>query len=160
MHYEIHLYVPKKGRLTPKMMEWLFQFGQSGDQPEAYWPVHKLNPRALARLLLRLDPTLIAAPGSGSAVELRFPMPQLDLRLYVHDRGVIVFFPYTVDTLLRVVLGIVYTYIRYLYETAGFWSYDPQLNIVSYADDFQSMDETADLMASLLPKLIQDEAGS
>jgi hypothetical protein len=158
MRYEIHLYVPKRGRLTPLMMEWLFQYGQSHEQPEAHWPVRRLNPRALARLMLRLDPALIALPAQANDIELRFPMPQVDLRLYIHDRGVIIFFPYTVDTLLRVVLGISYTYIRYLYDTAGFWSYDPQLNILSYADDFQSIDETAALMESLLPKMIEGEA--
>ncbi|MCC6614330.1 MAG: hypothetical protein IT320_12690 [Anaerolineae bacterium] len=155
MRYEIHLYVPKTGRLTPRMMEWLFRHGQTENVPEPHWPVRKLNPRALARLLLKLDPSLIASPGRGQDVELRFPMPQVDLSLYIHDRGVIIFFPYTVDTLLRVVLGIVYTYIRYLYDTAGFWSFDPQLNILSYADDFQSIDETAALMESLLPKMIE-----
>ncbi len=155
MRYEIHLYVPKTGRLTPKMMEWLFEHGQSFEFEERYWPVRKINPRALARMLLRLDPSLIAVPGRSEDVELRFPMPQLDLSLYVHDRGVIIFFPYTVDTLLRVVLGVVYTYIRFLYDMAGFWSYDPQLNVLSYADDFQSIDETVALMESLLPKMIR-----
>jgi hypothetical protein len=142
------------------MMEWLFQHGQNQDQPERHWPVHKLNPRALARLILRLDPTLIATPGQGQDVELRFPMPQLDLSLYIHNRGVIIFFPFTVDTLLRIVLGITYTYIRYLHDTAGFWSYDPQLNILSYADDFQSIDETTALMEALLPKMIEGQPQS
>jgi hypothetical protein len=155
MRYEIHLYIPKTERLTPKMIEWLFQHGQRHDIPEAHWPVHHLNPRALARLLLKLDPTLIANPGRDRDVELRFAMPQADLSLYVHERGVIVFFPYTVDTLVRVVLGITYTYIRFLYDSAGFWSYDPQLNTLSYGDDFQSIDETAQLMESLLPRMIQ-----
>ncbi len=155
MRYEIHLYVPKTGSLTPRIMEWLFQYGQTEEIPESYWPVRRVKPRALARLLLTLDPTLIASPARGQDVELRFPMPQVDISLYVHDRGVIVFFPYTADTLVRVVLGIVYTYIRYLYDAAGFWSYDPQLNILSYADDFQSIDETAALMESLLPKMIE-----
>lgn len=155
MRYEIHLYVPKTGRLTPAMMEWMFQHGQRTDVPEAHWPVRKLKPRSLARLLLQLDSTLIATPGYGQDVELQFPMPQLDLTLHVHDRGVILFFPYTVDTLVRVVLGIAYTYIRYLYDVAGFWSYDPQLNVLSYGDDFNSIDETAALMEALLPRMIQ-----
>jgi hypothetical protein len=155
MRYEMHLYIPKTGQLTPRMIEWLVQHGQRHDIPEAHWPVHRLNPRALARLLLRLDPTLIAAPGRGGDVELRFAMPQVDMTLYVHDRGVILFFPYTVDTLVRVVLGITYTYIRFLYDAAGFWSYDPQLNTLSYGDDFQSIDETVQLMEALLPRMIR-----
>ncbi|MDX2141007.1 MAG: hypothetical protein SF123_23195 [Chloroflexota bacterium] len=155
MRYEIHLYVPKTGYLTPAMMEWMFQYGQEAGKPEWHWPVRKLNPRALARLMLKLDPTLIPLPGRGTDVELRFAMPQVDLSLYVHDRGAIIFFPYTADTLLRVVLGITYTYIRYLYDAAGFWSYDPQLNVLSYADDFNSIDETAALMEALLPKMIE-----
>ena len=36
MIYEIHLYVPKTGTLTPAMLEWLFENGQSDDQPEAF----------------------------------------------------------------------------------------------------------------------------
>jgi hypothetical protein len=155
MRYEIHLYVPKTGRLTPAMMEWLFQYGQRADAPEAHWPVRRLKPHALARLLLQLDSTLIPIQGQGNDVELQFPMPQLDLTLHVHDRGVILFFPYTVDTLVRVVLGIAYTYIRYLYDVAGFWSYDPQLNVLSYGDDFNSIDETAALMEALLPRMIE-----
>ncbi len=155
MRYEMHLYVPKTGRLTPAMMEWLFQHGQRTDAPEPYWPVRRVKPRPLARMLLQFDPTLIATPGHGEDVELQFPMPQLDLTLHVHDRGVILFFPYTVDTLVRVVLGIAYTYIRYLYDTAGFWSYDPQLNVLSYGDDFNSIDETVALMEALLPRMIQ-----
>ncbi len=39
MIYEIHLYAPKTGQMTPAMLEWLFEHGQSTDQPEAYWPV-------------------------------------------------------------------------------------------------------------------------
>jgi hypothetical protein len=38
---------------------------------------------------------------------------------------------------------------------AGFWSYDPQLNVLSYGDDFNSIDETAALMEALLPRMIQ-----
>jgi hypothetical protein len=53
-----------------------------------------------------------------------------------------------------VVLGICYTYIRYLYDAAGFWSYDPQLNIISFADDFQSLEDTAYLMDQMLPKML------
>jgi hypothetical protein len=155
MRYEIHLYVPKAGRLTPKMMEWLFQYGQSTDQPEAHWPVRLLKPRAVARMMLKLDPTLVAVPAQNEDVELYYPMEQLQLSMYLHDRGVILFFPYTVDTLVRIILGISYTYIRYLYQVGGFWSYDPQLNTLSYADDFNSIDETAALMEALLPKMIQ-----
>src|SRR6188474_618409 len=46
MIYEIHLYVPKTGMLTPQMLEWLFENGQSTTQPEAFWPVRKLKPKA------------------------------------------------------------------------------------------------------------------
>ncbi len=55
MIYEIHLYIPKREQLTPTMLEWLFENGQRSDQPEAFWPVYKLKPRALARLMLRLE---------------------------------------------------------------------------------------------------------
>jgi hypothetical protein len=40
---------------------------------------------------------------------------------------------------------------------AGFWSFDPQLNILSYADDFQSIEDTAQLMDDWLPKMLNDE---
>jgi hypothetical protein len=42
-----------------------------------------------------------------------------------------------------------------LYENGGFWSYDPQLNTISYADDFQNIEETAALMDELLPKMLE-----
>lgn len=155
MIYEIHLYVPKHGKLTPTMLDWLFQNGQSADQPEAFWPVRKLKQKALARLMLRLDPYLIPQPGPGNDVELHYPNEQLGIVLYVHDRGIILFFPYMAYSVYsRLVLGICYTYIRYLYDSVGFWSYDPQLNVLSYADDFQSIEETALLMDRLMPKLL------
>jgi hypothetical protein len=155
MEYQIHLYVPKTGRLTPSMLQWLMQHGQTTDQPEAFWPVRKLKPRTLARLLLQLDPSLIAERGEGDDVELIYPMRELNIRLYVHERGVIVSFPYMGSTLVRIVLGICYVYIRFLYDQAGFWSFDPQLGILSYADDYQSIDETARMMDDLLPRLLQ-----
>lgn len=156
MIYEIHLYVPKTGTLTPRMLEWLFENGQSTDQPEHYWPVRKLKPRALARLMLRLDPELIPMPGPGSDIELHYPNSELGIVLYLHERGIILFFPYMAYSVYsRIVLGICYTYIRYLYDTLGFWSFDPQLNVLSYADDFQSMDDTARLMDAVMPKLLE-----
>lgn len=155
MIYEIHLYVPKTGKLTPAMLDWLFQHGQSDDQPEQFWPVRKLKPKALARALLRLDPSLEPVPGPGDDVELHYPDPNLGIVLYVHDRGMIVFFPYMpFGVFSRIVLGICYTYIRYLYDEAGFWSYDPQLNVLSYADDFQSIEDTALLMDKVMPRLL------
>lgn len=154
MIWEVHLYVPKTGKLTASMLDWLFQYGQSDDQPEAYWPVRKLNPRALARALLRLDPQLIPMPGPGEDVELHYPDDRLGIVLYIHDRGVILFFPYLPYLHSRIILGICYTYIRYLYDTFGFWSFDPQLNVLSYADDFQSIEETALLMDRFMPKLL------
>jgi hypothetical protein len=155
MIYEIHLYVPKTGKLTPAMLDWLFQHGQSDNQPERFWPVRKLNPKALARALLRLDPSLEPVPGPGEDVELHYPDPNLGIVLYVHDRGMIVFFPYMpFGVFSRIVLGICYTYIRYLYDEAGFWSFDPQLNVLSYADDFQSIEDTALLMDKVMPRLL------
>lgn len=155
MIYEIHLYAPKTGKLTPSMLDWLFQHGQSDDQPEAFWPVRKILPRALARLMLHLDPSLEAVQGPGEDVELHYPDPELGIVLYIHDRGIIIFFPYMPFGIYsRIVLGICYTYIRYLYDEAGFWSFDPQLNILSYADDFQSIEETALLMDKVMPKLL------
>ncbi len=155
MNYEIHLYVPKRSKLTPSMMEWLYEHGQDQGVPEAFWPVRKLKTRALARHMLRLDPTLIALPGPGDDIELHVPNEELGIVLYIHDRGVILFFPYMAYSVYsRIVLGICYTYIRYLYDAAGFWSYDPQLNVISYADDFQSMEETAYLMDQLLPRML------
>ncbi|MEM6281842.1 MAG: hypothetical protein AAF787_06590 [Chloroflexota bacterium] len=157
MIYEIHLYVPKRQQLTPAALEWLFENGQSTNQPEQFWPVHKIKPRALARLLLDLDPTLIPVQGPGNDVELHFPDERLGIVLYAHDRGLIVFFPYMVyGVYSRIVLGIVYTYIRFLYDTIGFWSYDPQLDVISYADDYQSLEDTAIMMDSIMPKLLSD----
>jgi hypothetical protein len=155
MIYEIHLYVPKRDQLTPSMLDWLFQHGQSQDQPEAHWPVKRLKPKALARTLLKLDPMLIPVQGPGDDVELHYPDTNLGIVLYLHDRGVIMFFPYMAYGIYsRVVLGICYTYIRYLYDAFGFWSFDPQLNVLSYADDFQSIEDTAQLMEALLPKML------
>jgi len=152
--YLIHLVVPKTGRLTPAMLEWAFAHNGDPTQPETFHPFRKLKPKSLARILLGLDPSLIAEPVGEHEVMLHYPLAQLGLKLFLHDRGVIVMFPLVGGTLARIVLGICYTYIRYLYEQAGFWSYDPQLNIISYADDAQSIDETANLMDSLLPKLL------
>lgn len=137
------------------MVEWLYQHGQDADQPESHYPIRKLKPRALARMLLRLDPSLVALAADTNAVELVYPLEGLGLRLYCHERGVIVEFPYMGGGLARIALGIVYTYIRFLYDHAGFWSYDPQLNVISYADDFQSLEEAAALMDALLPKLLR-----
>lgn len=155
MIYEIHLYVPKTGKLTPNMLDWLFEHGQSDDQPEVFWPVRKLKPKAVARLMLRLDPHLIPVRGPGGDVELHYPNDQLGIVLYIHDRGVILFFPYMAYSVYsRLVLGICYTYIRHLYDHVGFWSFDPQLNVLSYADDFQSIEDTALLMDKVMPKLL------
>jgi hypothetical protein len=55
----------------------------------------------------------------------------------------------------RVVLGICYTYIRYLYDLAGFWSFDPQLDVLSYADDYMALEATAVLMDKLMPRLLE-----
>lgn len=161
MIYEIHLYVPKTGKLTASMLEWLFQNGQSQDQPEQFWPVRKIKPKVLARLMLQLDPTLIPVQGPGNDVELHFPNEQLGIVLYIHDRGVILFFPYMAYSVYsRLVLGICYTYIRYLYDRAGFWSFDPQLNVLSYADDFQSIEDTALLMDRIMPKLLSADGSA
>lgn len=155
MIYEIHLYVPKTGQLTPAMLEWLFQHGQSDDQPEVFWPVRKIRQKALARLMLRLDSTLIPMRGPDGDVELHYPNADLGIVLYIHDRGVIVFFPYMSYSIYsRIVLGICYLYIRYLYDTLGFWSYDPQLDVLSFADDFQSIEDTARLMDAVMPRLL------
>ena len=54
MIYEIHLYAPKTGELTTSMLDWLFENGQSDDQPEKFWPVRRIKPRALARTMLCL----------------------------------------------------------------------------------------------------------
>lgn len=155
MIYEIHLFVPKTGQLTPSMLEWLLKHGQADNQPEKFWPVRRLKPRALARTLLRLDPKLVAVPGPDNDVELHYPDEQLGIVLYAHARGVIIFFPYMpFGVFSRIVLGICYTYIRHLHDTLGFWSYDLQINVISYADDFQSIEETAALMDHVMPRLL------
>lgn len=152
--YELHLYVPKTDRLTPAMLAWLYEHGQSSDQPERFWPVRQINPKALARQLLRFDDKLIPEPLEGGDVLLRYPHDQLDISLYCHERGLIVLFPYVGGVLARVVLGICYVYITFLYHSNGFWSYDPQLRILSYADDYQSIEETARMMDELMPRLL------
>lgn len=154
MDYSIHLVVPKTGRLTPAMLEWLFKYAGDSRQPEAHFPVRKINPKALARILFQLDPSLIPEQGEGGAVILSYPMQELGIRMTIHQRGLVINFPYMGGMLARIVLGITYTYIRFLYDQAGFWSYDPQLNVISYADDYQTIDETADLMEKLLPRLL------
>ena len=155
MIYEIHLYVPKTGELTMPMLDWLFENGTRTDQPERFWPVHRIKPYVLARRLLRLDPTLVPLQGPGNDVELHYPNAEIGIVLYAHDRGVILFFPYMAYGIYsRVILGICYTYIRALYEIAGFWSFDPQLNILSYADDYQALEETALLMDRVMPRLL------
>lgn len=156
MMYEIHLYVPKTGRLSSTMLEWLFENGQRTDHPEAFWPVRRLEQRAMARHMLRLDPYLKAIPTAGQDVELHYPDPNMGIVLYLHDRGIIIFFPYLAYSVYsRIVLGICYTYMRYLYDVAGFWSYDPQLNVISYADDFQSLEDTALLMDRVIPRQLK-----
>lgn len=157
MNYEIHLYVPKAGKLTPAAMEWLYENGQDPHQPEQFWPVKKIRRKALARHMLRLDPDLVPMQGPAGDIELHYPDSTMGIVLYIHDRGIILFFPYMAYSVYsRVVLGICYTYIRYLYDAVGFWSFDPQLNIMSFADDFQSIEETAILMDNLMPKLLKD----
>jgi len=137
------------------MMEWLYEHGQNADQPEVFWPVKKLKRKALARHMLRLDPYLDPLQGPGGDIELHYPNEAMGIVLYIHDRGIILFFPYMAYSIYsRVVLGICYTYIRYLYDAAGFWSFDPQLNVISYADDFQSIEDTALLMDAIMPKLL------
>jgi hypothetical protein len=152
--YEIHLYVPKTNRLTPSMLAWLYEHGQSADQPEVFWPVRQINPKALARQTLRFDNTLIAEPADNGNVVLRYPHDSLDISLYCHERGLIIMFPYVGGVLARVVLGICYVYITFLYQANGFWSYDPQLRVLSYADDYQSIEETARMMDELMPRLL------
>lgn len=158
MQYQIHLYAPKTGRLTPSMVTWLYEHSADARQPEIYWPVRQIRPKQLARFLLRLDPTLQPSLADDGAVELRYPHPDIDIVLRLHDRGVIILFPFAGSLLARIILGIAYTYIRYLYEQGGFWSYDPQLRILSYADDFQSIEETARLMDDLLPRLLDQDS--
>lgn len=156
MLYEIHLYVPKGKRLTPTMLEWLFENAQDANQPEHYWPVHRIRQKALARHLLRLDPTLQPVQGPDGDVELHYPDEHMGIILYVYSRGVIIFFPFMAYSVYsRIVLGICYTYMRFLYDAAGFWSFDPQLNVISFADDYQSLEETAMLMDQIMPRLLQ-----
>lgn len=157
MDYAIHLYVPKTGQLTPSMIEWLYQHGNDPDAPEMYYPVRKVDPRTLARVIWQFDKTLDPRAGAVEGdVELVYPVEAVNLRLYCHSRGCIVLFPYMGGALARITLGIAYTYIRFLYEGGGFWSFDPQLNVISYADDFHSLDEAAALMDELLPKLLNE----
>lgn len=156
MEYLIHLVVPKAGKLTPAMLEWAFANNNDTSQPEAFHPFRKLKPKSLALILLRLDPSLIPEQGEGDDVVLYYPMRELGIRLYIHQRGIVLLFPLMGSMLARIVLGICYTYIRFLYEQAGFWSYDPQLNVISYADDYQSIDETAELLDSLMPRLLNE----
>lgn len=154
MDYAIHLFAPKTGRLTPSMLEWLIHHAADTTQPEAHFPVRKLKPYALARILLKLDPSLIPEQVDGGNVILHYPIRDLGIRLMIHDRGLVVLLPIAASTLARIMLGISYTYIRYLFEEGGFWSFDPQLNVISYADDYQSIDEAAEFMEQLLPKLL------
>lgn len=155
MIYEIHLYVPKTGELTPAMLEWLFAHGQQTGHPEAHWPVRKIKTHALARRLLRLDQTLVPVQGPDNDVELHYPNVELGIVMYIHERGVILFFPYMAyGVYSRVVLGICYTYIRYLYDIAGFWSFDPQLNLLSFGDDYAALEHTAVLMDRVMPKML------
>ena len=138
------------------MVAWLYAHGDDPGQPEPFWPVRRLYPKVLARLLLRLDRSLLPRLGDDGVIELHYPHPELNLVLRVHERGVVITFPLVGSLLARIVLGIAYTYVRHLYDAAGFWSYDPQLRVLSYADDFQSIEETARLMDDLLPRLMTD----
>ena len=118
--------------------------------------MRKLRQKALARHVLRLDPSLVPRQAPGGDVELHYPDEQIGIVMYIHDRGVILFFPYMAYSVYsRVVLGMCYTYVRFLYDAAGFWSFDPQLNIISFADDFVSIEDTAALMDQMLPKQLQ-----
>lgn len=157
MQYQIHLYVPKARRLTPSMVAWLYAHSGDSRQPELFWPVRQIRPKALARILLRFDPSLIPLLADDGTIELHYPHPEIDITLRIHERGVILLFPFAGSLLARIILGIAYTYIRFLYEQGGFWSYDPQIRVLSYADDFQSIEETARLMDELLPKMLGSE---
>jgi hypothetical protein len=152
--YHIHLFAPKRERLTPKMIEWLFQFGGDPMQPEAYFPVRRIVPLALARMLVTFDPKLIPEPAENGVI-LRYPAPELGLAMLIHERGVVIAFPYMGSLLAQIVLRITHVYIRILYEQANFWSYDPQLNLISHAGDFATIDEQVQLMESWLPKLLE-----
>jgi len=141
------------------MVTWLYQHSGDRHQPELFWPVRQIRPRVLARLLLRFDPSLLPSLTDDGAIELRYPHPEIDIVLRIHERGVIILFPFAGSLLARIILGICYTYIRFLYEQGGFWSYDPQIRVLSYADDFRSIEETARLMDELLPKMLGGEGG-
>jgi hypothetical protein len=154
MHYLIHLVAPKGDRLTPRMVEWLAEHGADAAQPEAWIPVRRLKIKPLARALLHFDPTLQPEQGEHGAVLLRYPAPELDLALLIHERGVIVRFPWMGSLLAQIVLRICHTYIQFLYQRAGFWSYDPQLNLISYAGDFETIDEIVALMEEWMPRLL------
>jgi hypothetical protein len=152
--YAIYLYAPKFRRLTPKMVEWLIAHGADSTQPEVFHPVRRVNPHALASLLLAFDGTLQPMTDEYGAVVLMYPAAELNLRLIVHERGVVIAFPFMGALLAQIVLRITYTYICFLYERAGFWSYDPQINVISCADDFLSIEEAAQLMEAWLPHLL------
>ena len=154
MHYLLHLVAPKGGRLTPKMVDWLTAHSGDPNQPEAYIPVRKLKVKALARALLAFDPTLIPEQGPDGSVLLRYPAPELDLALLIHERGVILRFPWMGSLLAQIVLRIGYTYILFLYQRTGFWSYDPQLKVIAHAGDFRTIDEIVALMEAWLPKML------
>lgn len=155
--YEIHLYVPKRPKLTEKMIEWLYEHGQDPSQPEAFYPVRKVDAYALARHMLRLDPALIAVQSSSQGdVELHYPDPQMGIVLYAHDRGIILFFPLMAYNIYsRVVLGICYTYMRFLYQVGGFWCYDPQLNAVYTADGYEWLERAAVMMNKIVSRRLK-----
>jgi hypothetical protein len=106
-------------------------------------------------LCARSKSTLVPLQGPGNDVELHYPNAELGIVLYMHDRGVILFFPYMAYSIYsRVVLGICYTYMHYLYDVAGFWNFDPQLNILSYGGDYQTLERTAVLMDRVMPRML------
>ncbi|MFZ4827119.1 MAG: hypothetical protein ACOYLB_07170 [Phototrophicaceae bacterium] len=153
MIYEIHLFVPKREKLTPTAVRWLFENGTDPTHPEPFWPVYKLRPKALARLLLRFDPQLIPIQGVGNDVELHYPDQRLGIILYTHDRGVIFFFPYmSYSQYSRIVLGICYTYIHYLEKMLGMWAYDPQLEVITSESEYRSLEVVALMMDRILPQ--------
>ena len=155
MHYLLHLVAPKGGRLTPKMVDWLMANSGDPNQPEAFVPVRKLKVKALARALLHFDPTLLPEQGPDGSVLLRYPAAELGLALLIHERGVIVRFPWMGSLLAQIVLRIAQTYIVFMYQRAGFWSYDPQLKLIAHAGDFETIDEQVRLMEAWLPKLLE-----
>lgn len=154
MHYLIHLVVPKGPHLTPRMVEWLSVHGGDAAQPEAWIPVRRLKIKPLARALLRFDPMLLPEQGADGSVLLRYPAPELDLALLIHERGVIVRFPWMGSLLAQIILRICHAYIQFLYQRAGFWSYDPQINLISCAGDFETIDEIVALMEEWMPRLL------